>query len=292
MFEKHNVDYAVIEVGLGGNLDATNIVLPEIAVLTNVGLDHVEILGDTVEKIAKDKAGIIKNNITVITGAYQKSVLSIFQKICKEKKSELFILGKDFHILDNVSLKLYGKAQVQNASLAYYVSKKLLGEKYNKKQALQALEKTSIAARIEILQEEPLVILDGAHNSIKIKASIESIRKLSNGRKIYTLFALKDDKDYEDIFTEINNISQNITCTEFIEKLYWKSYDAVGLAKKFAALYPDSFIKSDKNCLNALKRLMKIIKKDEILWVVGSLYLAGDIRECWVSSESILKKLE
>ncbi len=290
-FKDAQVDYAVIEVGLGGTLDATNVITPVLSVLTNVDLDHTEILGDTVEKIATDKAGIIKRGVPVITGANQPEVIDIFKTRAIQNHSDCFILNEDFFVPHDMSLSLYGEKQLENAALAICGTTIVLGESYDKERAFQALQDTTLPARIEVIQKKPTVILDGAHNPAKVSASLTSIRELAGDKQVQVLLAVKAGKDSVGILEPILSISQHIVCTNFTQAL-WNSVEVEDLRTQILHVNPEVEVISDTDPMHALHALLENSNTDDLIWVVGSLYLAGELREHWLPKEQLLLELE
>ncbi len=296
-FVNEKVDYAVIEVGLGGTLDATNIIKPDSTILTNVDLDHTEILGKTIEKIAKDKVGIIKNNIPVITAINQPSIISIVSEKAKETNSSLLLLDKDFSYkikesnlkgsifnlkiknkkLKDLFIKSPGEYQVLNASVAISCLLNLNLEKVNEKNIRKALEDFKMPARFEIINSIPLTILDGAHSPIKMQTFLSSLTHLFPDRKITFILALKKGKDIENIVEPINRLAKKVYITTFgMNTDFGKQHSYT--PKEIA-----QFIKTDyeliTNPLEALKQSIKESNSQDIICITGSLYLAGELRK-------------
>jgi len=252
-FYKKKVNIAVIEVGLGGRWDATNIIKPSVVVLTNVGLDHVQVLGETVEKIVGDKVGIIKKGVAVVSGVKQDSVIQIVKEKCEEKNVVLSLLNRDFSykakkiadegsVFDyfgeetykDMELTLIGEHQVENAAIAIRaiecsnVTMKQFSSKgrwafgpnnerfyINEQNIREGLKKAFIPGRMEIVRRNPLIILDGAHNADKMRALVRSIRKIFPNKKIVSLVAIKNDKNAKDMLRFLVPISKSIIFTEF-----------------------------------------------------------------------------
>ncbi len=235
-FKKQKVDIAVIEVGMGGKFDATNVIKPLVAVLTNVGLDHTEVLGDTVEKIAMDKAGIIKSGIKIVTGAGQPSVIKIIEATGNRQKAKVSLLNRDFsfklkklgekgsvfdyfgdHTYKNLKLSLLGEHQVENAAIALraielsnYPIIQLSNNEIRK-----GLLDAFIPGRLEIIKKHPTVILDGAHNPDKIKALVTAIKRIYPERRLTAVIAIKSGKDAYGILKEILPICHEVIFTKF-----------------------------------------------------------------------------
>ena len=219
-YREKNCDIAVIETGLGGRLDPTNaIASPQASVITSIGLDHVQYLGDTIEKIATEKCGIIKQNSPVIISAQNaESVLDIAKKAALAKNCEFIspsikslkitkenFAGSTFEYKsESYRLGLAGRHQIYNALTVIETIKHLFGKSPDTQNALfHGLENAFFPARFETLSKNPLVILDGAHNMSGVEALIESIKNLLPGKKIVLVCGMLKDKNPEDIIPHI-----------------------------------------------------------------------------------------
>ncbi|MEG0164135.1 bifunctional folylpolyglutamate synthase/dihydrofolate synthase [Anaerorhabdus sp.] len=224
-FNEENVDIAIYEVGLGGRIDCTNCLShPLVSVITSIGLDHMELLGDTVEKIAKEKAGIIKKGVPCIIGEMIPSVKSVIEEIAVSKQSELIESKKfiqqtmDTFEVDDVCYKIYNSAkyQMRNATVALTVID-CLQRKYNYEISIQnkidGILKSHWEGRFEIIQKQPTIILDGAHNQEGISALLESIYVLPRPW-IFVFSALKD-KPAKSMIEQIHEIADELIVTEF-----------------------------------------------------------------------------
>ena len=208
-FIYQGVDYAIYEVGLGGELDATNIILPMVCVNTNIGLDHMDYLGDSYESIARAKAGIIKDHVDFITGEHKQECVDIFRDTCEKRHSHLIRLDRIHDLQDGENVKYTYKDYniVLNTPALYQIENSALALEtllYLKKHHFIELDESSIveglfeakwAGRFEIISEKPLIILDGAHNREGVDELYRSARKLHNLKIIFS--ALRDkDTDY------------------------------------------------------------------------------------------------
>jgi dihydrofolate synthase / folylpolyglutamate synthase len=202
-FEKEKVDIAIIEVGLGGRLDATNIITPLISVITNIGMDHVQFLGDTLEKIAFEKAGIIKPNIPVVIGEYIPETLPVFLAKAKECKSEIYF-ASDL-IKEPYPSMLLGDYQVHNIktvmqTIGVLQSQKefVVSEQNLREGLMQVLKNTGLQGRWQQLAEQPLVICDTAHNKHGLEIVLKQIQK-QEFDQLHFVFGVVNDKDLESI---------------------------------------------------------------------------------------------
>lgn len=194
-FANERVDIAIIEVGLGGRLDSTNIITPEISVITNIGLDHTEFLGETLPEIAFEKAGIIKNNVPVVIGEKQTEVTNVFLEKAKECTSEIYLGLKDDK---NYTLDLLGDYQRANAKTAVAAIQQLKGftvsEKNMSEGLLNVVKNTGLKGRWQVLQENPKVICDTAHNKEGLSIVLNQLSK-EEFRKLHIVLGVVSDKD-------------------------------------------------------------------------------------------------
>ena len=199
-FYKKKVDIAIIETGLGGRLDSTNIINPELSIITNIGLDHTNLLGNTIEKIAVEKAGIIKPNTSALIGRKQKETQQIFKDIANEKKSKLIYAEKQ----KIYSADLKGNYQQENinttVTAVQFLSKNGWDIKHNaiRNGLLNIVKNTGILGRWQILQEKPLIICDTGHNSDGIKEVTQQIKETPH-KKLHFVFGTVNDKKLDTI---------------------------------------------------------------------------------------------
>jgi len=195
-FANQQVDIAIIETGLGGRLDSTNIINPELSIITNIGLDHTNLLGNTIEKIATEKAGIIKPNISTIIGRKQKETQEIFKDIAKEKNSKLIYAEQQ----TTYSSDLKGKYQKENINTAVTAVQLLSKNGWDMKEnsirngLLNTVNNTELLGRWQMLQEKPLIICDTGHNSDGIKEITEQIKETPHN-KLHFVFGTVNDKN-------------------------------------------------------------------------------------------------
>lgn len=280
-FAQEKVDWAVVEVGLGGRLDATNVLVPEVSVITNIGLDHTEILGNTVEKIAFEKAGIIKAGVPAVTAASGKA-LGVIENAARDRGSKLVKVSTQKgpmvnQILAETALETIGIG-VSEASM-----KKVFGEGF--------------AGRFEEIEQG--VILDGAHNPDKIRALIDFVWKSKvkvQKSKVILVVAFKKGKKWKemvDLLLKNLNVEQ-VIATEFnafTDTGKWSTVPAEEIAKyiksksKGPRFLTKSKVESVENSQEAVSEAMNAAKKGEIVLVTGSLYLIGEVRTIWKEPE-------
>ena len=193
-FASEKVDIAIIEVGLGGRLDSTNIITPEISVITNIGLDHTQFLGETLPEIAFEKAGIIKNKIPVVVGEEQKEVKHVFLAKAEASKAPIYFASED---VNNYKTDLLGDYQKKNTKTAVVAIKKLKGfqisEENIKNGLLNVVKNTNLKGRWQILQEQPQVICDTAHNKEGLEIVLKQLNR-QQFKKLHIVLGVVADK--------------------------------------------------------------------------------------------------
>ena len=286
-FLRQQVDYAVFEVGLGGRLDATNILHPMVSVITNIGLDHMELLGDTKEKIANEKAGIIKEGIPLITGEHSEECLAVFRQHVQQAHSIMMECDLPKHIQDredgicfdyrgyqNIQLQTHATYQAYNASLCMEVIEYLKKQHQilvSEEQLRNGLRKANWIGRFEILRKHPLLLLDGAHNAHGIQALVDSLQ----GRKdIRVIFSVLKDKNFEEMLNLLETLTLDIVVTPFHNE---RALDVHQLDKR-----PHIRIVEDYRM--AIKTAMEE-GKDTVM--TGSLYFISEVRSFLLQEEIV-----
>ena len=260
-FANRNCDYVVLETGLGGRLDATNVIkTPKVCVITKIGLDHTSYLGNTHAEIAAEKCGILKPNIPVITiSGQENTALDVIKTSCNDLNCPLITAPERC----NFETNLEGEYQKNNAAVVAEICHLL---KIPDEHIKNGLLNTSWPARFEFLR--PNLILDGAHNPDGMAALIKSLKTLK--KDIIFVTAVMRDKDYTECADMINGIAKKIYATEIPLPRCMPCGD---LAEKLtdATVIPD--------CIEAVKEALSSASSDDIVCVCGSLYLAGHIRK-------------
>lgn len=229
-FARQNCDIVVLEVGMGGANDSTNVIdCPEVAVLTNIGLDHTEYLGNTLEEIAFTKAGILKENGTAIVYPNISSVEDVFKKVCQERHVELVIAdfeglvpnqhdlaGQifDYGNRKNIFLPLLGNHQLCNAAIALSTIDVLIkkGWEISEEAVFQGIKEVKWPGRFEVISNEPLLIVDGGHNPQCIEALAQNIKDYLSDRKVIALTGVLSDKDYKEMYQPIFPYISEFVC--------------------------------------------------------------------------------
>lgn len=292
LFKEKNVDFAVVEAGMGGRYDATNIVSPAISIITSISKDHSEFLGDGIEDIAKEKAGIIKEKIPVVTSATGKA-LNVISEVSKSKKSELITAKgrwerKDFGlngqrfsihgILRDYDIKtpMLGRFQGENIALSVIAVEKLqmLGIFLPEGSIEKGIANATNPGRMEIVSANPKILLDGAHNVDAIKALVESLNDFSYNNLILILGILKD-KDIEGMVKEIAPLAGYVITTMPRNERACNPEKISEFVAKYNAGCGVYTTRSIKEALSVAKR---IARSDDLICVTGSLYTVGEAR--------------
>lgn len=295
-FAQQGCDIVLLEVGLGGRLDATNVIdAPEAAVIMNIGLDHTGILGDTLEKIAGEKAGIIKEGCAVVAYPGQPEVEAVYRRVCAERHAALRkadlsrltfvredLFGQTFHWgdLHDLTIGLLGEHQRRNAAVALETIEVLRekGWSISDEAIRTGLEAARWPARLEVLCREPLFILDGAHNGQCAQALADSLKSLLPGQKIVFLTGVLADKDYRDIMGLMMPMASEFFClTPFSERALPAAELAACLTQWGAKATPCETVEE------GIGAALAAAGEKGIVVSFGSLYLAGAVRDAFLN---------
>ncbi|WP_238947992.1 folylpolyglutamate synthase/dihydrofolate synthase family protein [Clostridium sp. YIM B02569] len=296
-FYREKIDYGVIEVGLGGRLDSTNVLTPKVSVITSVSLDHINILGDNLKDIAKEKAGIIKENIPVVLYPQKKEAEEVILKIAEEKSSKVYFVNKENGKLVDINYDdFYQNVVVKSIKNIYKIKFPLLGEHQilNLGVALSAIEvlcenekielNTSLIekalqevvwiGRLEVLKKKPTIVIDGAHNIDGIKALRKNIEKYFKYNKLYLLLGILADKQVKEMVQEI---------TPLAEKVY--ALTPHSERAELSENLKEEILNYNSNTIalesyeEAFSLALKEAKEEDLIVVSGSLYMIGDMRK-------------
>lgn len=305
-FAEQKVDYAVIEVGLGGREDSTNVIVPEVTAIVSISYDHMNILGDTLAKIAGEKAGIIKQNVPLVLYPQKKESFDVISKVADEKNAPVILVKKEDVSDDtdenhknmayqrftvntkndtyDVKLNLLGVHQHLNTAVAINIAEVLIGQgvKISKQHILTALENVKWIGRLEIMSTEPLVVIDGAHNIDGVTNLANSIKRYFEYDKMTLVIGILADKQVSDMIAMLAPYANRIIAVSphsdratGAKELKEKIDEFLAKDKKFADIstrYFDGYEEAFENALDSCK-------KDDLLLVAGSLYLIGDMRK-------------
>jgi len=290
-FKQKLVDLAVLEVGLGGRLDSTNVVDPLISIITNIAKDHEEYLGKSILKIAGEKTGIIKKGRPLITAATQPQVLRLFSKICKENGSPYFRVGKEFRYvraedgdfdyeglnrkLWSIHLNLRGFHQVINATTALGAMEVLedLGYRVSTDAMVDGLKEVDWPGRLEMVSFSPRVILDGAHNPAGALVLKESLGKEFQYQRLILLIGIMKDKDIQSMLDLLAPLADHIILT----KPHTDRAAPPALLKK-ALGQNGKKAEIAEDLKQAVERGLSLAQKEDLLCITGSLYTVGEAR--------------
>ena len=298
-FVRKGCDIVVLEVGMGGAFDATNVIeTPEVAVITNIGLDHTEVLGDTLEKIAETKSGIFKDNGHAVVYRGTPSVEAVFERICAERntalvKADFASLKLKKHSLDgqifdcgarkDLVLPLLGNHQLHNASVVLSVvdTLKQIGWKISEQNIRDGLRDVQWPGRFDIVSRSPLFIIDGGHNPQCIEALVKNIEDYLKDRKVIAITGVLADKDYADMYVPVMPYVHKFLC---ITPPNPRKLEAMELAKYLREKGADA-VGSD-TIENGVKLALREAGADGVILCFGSLYSIGSIRDAFVAIQS------
>ena len=296
-FAKQGCTAAVIEVGLGGRLDATNVVTPKVSVITSLSYDHIAVLGDTLAKIAGEKAGIIKEGVPVVSSPQKDEALEVLERVAKLRSSSFTLVGKDvkFEGLESslngqslhlssflfpatlqVSIPLLGSHQVENAATAY-ATLHASGIPISDEAIQKGFSQVQWRARFEVARREPPVIFDSAHNQDSFEKLRETLEEYFPGRQVYLIFGASEDKNIPGMFAEMNPKVRKLIVTRADHPRALEVEKIIGLADqaglKFEAVIPVE---------SALARALEYSAKDgSIVLSAGSMFVTAEVMRAW-----------
>jgi dihydrofolate synthase/folylpolyglutamate synthase len=288
-FARGNIDVAVVEVGLGGRLDATNLVQSVVALISTISKDHEAYLGSDLLSIAREKAGIIKHAVPVVCGALPVEVGDLLQRIADERQSPSYFMGRDFVFflknkglfdytgtkwrLTDLEVALRGRHQKRNAALALSALEIVASDFPVSERAVRdGLKTVRWPGRFEIVRSHPTIVLDGAHNGEGVRALVEELEDFREGRRIKLLFASMEDKDWRFMLEKLSEIVDEMVLTRVDME---RSADPHQLASHLGEKIRSRVIEDARS---AVETVLAGADSDEIILVAGSLYLLGEIR--------------
>lgn len=317
-FKKKGVETAVIETGLGGRLDSTNVLTPVISVITPISLDHTAFLGNTIAAIAGEKAGIIKKGVPVVTMQKYSEALTVLKRVAGDQAATLIDVNSSFNLegtaknaysqivkistkdelkgsdSDNcekeidLQLGLVGDHQIANAGIAFAALRKMsaMGFPVPKNAIRKGFSQVFWPCRFELINENPRIILDGAHNMDSIEALTDTIRLVYPGEKITFVFGVSEDKPYQAMLEKISPLTKKMILTR---SEHPRSLPPEKMAAFFKTDPPEVMI-ADK--LETAMDLVQNCDEKEIIVVTGSLFIAGGFRSIWMKKHPSLKYFE
>lgn len=291
-------DIVIWETGMGGRFDSTNVVHPILSMITNVGLDHIHILGDTIEKIAWDKAGIIKSGVPVITAVEDEGAFKVIEEIAREKRTKVYRLGRDFAIenekmnqedqsftfvgpfrrYEEIHLGLKGVHQFKNAAtsmMALELLRQYFAFLIDEEPLREGMVKAINPGRLEVVSREPLVVMDGAHNPHGTKVIAESVPRLFQYKNCVLILSIMQDKLMDEMLDHLLPLADQVVVTRAKSP---RAAQPTILAEKIMSKNPQVSIYIEEEPINAVKKALSLAKAEDLVLVAGSLYLIESIR--------------
>jgi dihydrofolate synthase/folylpolyglutamate synthase len=295
-FLEEKADPIILETGMGGRLDATNIVQPQVAVITNISRDHQDYLGRGLLAIAGEKAGIIKAGAPLVTYATQPSVLDLFRERCRELGTPLYQGGVDFKAqgrgggqlnyqglekdLHGLSLSLTGRHQYRNAALALAVLELLAGRGFAIGEAAlrEGLQQTRWPGRLEQLSQDRRILLDGAHNPAAARTLAQALKRSRSDGRLLLVMGIMADKEVDTILARLLPLAQTVI---FTQPRYFRAASPEDLARR-AAPYNLEIIQVPR-VPEAIQRAQSLAGPDDRIVITGSLFTVGEAKEYFQS---------
>ena len=302
-FYEEQIDFLVLEVGLGGRLDATNICEPLISVITHIDYDHMDKLGNSLEEIAREKGGIIKPEGIVISSKQYEEAYNEIKKIADEKNTLVYSTGREinyeivksdvngvifnlkgiYHNYKNLHTPLLGRHQADNATTAITVTEalKIRGVNISEKAIRAGLEKVQWTGRLEIIQNNPKLILDGAHNPSGIRTVLQALKEIFTYQRLILVLAIFADKNYKKMIQIIAPKADLIITTKTKSP---RAAPPLVIAKEAAKYIEQNKIIVSENIPQAIKCALSNSKKDDLICITGSLYTVGEAKRFFNSN--------
>ena len=293
-FWRKQVDVAVLEVGMGGRLDATNVVTPVVSVISNICLEHRAYLGNSLEEIAREKAGIIKTGGTCVTAAKQKQVVEVFRRACRAKGAKLYRIGSDIKVRRSgegmfsyrgihryyrgLSCPLRGRHQLENAAAAIAAAEIFAVKRVaiDDRAVYQGIAGVHWEGRLEILRHAPTLVVDGGHNPAGITVLCRALKEDFSYKRLILVFGVLDDKDYAVMLKKLLPLADSFIITR---PAIGRAVPPAGLLP-FAGRYRKRVRIVDKSD-EALRLALSQAGKDDLVCVTGSLYLIGEVKQAF-----------
>lgn len=299
-------DYVVLETGLGGRLDSTNVVVPVLSVITNIGHDHMDVLGDTIEAVTAEKAGIIKAGVPVVSAAEQPEAIAVLKQVCSDKKSTLYLLGRQFDFrpvtseldrqvfdfagpfrkIPGLTVSLNGRHQMKNAAVAV-MALEVLRQYYalivEDDILAEALQAAKWPGRLEMISDRPRILLDGAHNPEGAETLAQALQQLYRPSRLHLLLGMLANKDHRGYLRHLVPLADSIIVTQ-------PDFRNPMPADRLAELVREQLAEHGREAETIVepdwKRALELLQQrvggpDELGVVSGTLYMISDVRS-WI----------
>jgi dihydrofolate synthase / folylpolyglutamate synthase len=295
-FAEKKCDFAVIEVGLGGRLDATNVILPESCAITSISLEHTEVLGNTLAQIASEKAGIIKPSCPVVTSPQTEEVYRVFEQVAQKNQAKLIKAGKDItfqgtgfntsqqslHVRGrlgsyDLTIPLIGDYQLENAAVALGVLETLIENGYNvtPDKVIEGFARVNWPGRLQVLRQQPYVVVDGAHNPYSASRLKEALQKYFRFRQGILIIGTSSDKDISGIVAELAPVFNSVIVSR---SNHPRAQAAAPLVAEFKRYGIEA--EATEDIADAIPLALAKAGKDDLICITGSLFVvAGAIEE-------------
>ncbi len=292
-FARAKVDWAIVETGMGGRLDATNVLKPKLCIISNISLEHRQYLGNTIAEITAEKGGIIKQEIPVITGVSQKEAIEVLKNIAEKKEAPLFRLGEHFRVRkikdretfsyvginsswENMKAGLQGNHQIENAALTLAACEVLNCHytNFNIEHIKEGLLKTDWPGRMEVVSQTPYILLDGAHNLMAARKLAKFISENFTKNKTTLVIGILDDKPYKAMLKSLLPLCKRVILTKPAISRAMEPE----ILHKFAKDYAED-IKIIPSVKDAFFYAKESVSSDEAICVAGSLYVVGEVKQ-------------
>ena len=292
-FRDVKADWQVMEVGLGGRLDATNVVKPEVCVITSISYDHMEVLGDTLGKIAGEKVGIVKPGVPVVSAPQNPEAMEVIERVCRERGARLVKVGQDVIFQPDaydekgqiflvkgqkdeydLRIPLFGEHQLENAANAVAAAE-ILG--INKKSIAKGLEKVDWPGRLQVLRRNPTVVVDGAHNVYSFQKLDEALKEYFKYGRLILILGFSSDKDISGMIDEALKITPEVIVTASRSP---RSVKPAALLAELAKRRVEA--RETENVPDALKLALESAKAGDLICATGSLFVVAEIMEAGV----------
>jgi len=308
-FADQKVDIAVIEVGMGGRLDSTNVITPEVTAITSISKDHMQVLGNTLAKIAEEKAGIFKKDIPAVTCVQDPEVLPVFRRVAERVKSPLQIVGQDIEFsyrfeitrpigphmrvnlstetskFEHLTVPLMGEHQAINCGLALAMLDKLKsrGLVFDEQKAIEGLQRVKIPGRMEKISSDPHLLIDGAHNAASMQALFRGIGQHLPYDSMVVIFGCNCDKDVDGMLEQLSLGADKVIFTKS------KNNPKASDPHELASMYVERFGKMAQvaeDFEKAIEIAQRAITREDLVCVTGSFYLIGEAKQYFLDKQA------